>query len=411
MTYRWALVAILCGAAGLNYADRTALSAVFPLLKSEFQATDQQLAGIGAFFLWAYAAASPVAGALADRLSRSRMVVASLAAWSLVTLLTGFARTIDDILLTRLLLGLAEAAYLPSAIALIADYHDSDTRASAIGVHTAGLTAGLIAGGTGAGYLGEHYGWRTSLFLLGALGLALAALAHFALKDKTAPGTQPAPPLLESLQALLSRPSCLLIMAEAMTVSIGTWIFLNWMPLYFKETFNLTLAQAGFAGTSLLQGAGVIGLLVGGWFSDRVAGRQPRRRMLIQAVCLAIAAPFLLAFLAPPSLALLMVCIVLFSFFNRAANNNETPLLCDLLPARLRSTALGIFNAFNTFAGGIGVWVAGALKSTAGLAGIFGGISGIIALAAALAAIGYLFFLPKDLARVLRNPASPTPGD
>jgi predicted MFS family arabinose efflux permease len=121
--------------------------------------------------------------------------------------------------------------------------------------------------------------------------------------------------------------------------------------------------------------------------------------MLIQAVCLAIAAPFLLAFLAPPSLALLVVCIVLFSFFNRAANNNETPLMCDLLPPRLRSTALGLFNAFNTFAGGIGVWVAGTLKATAGLAGVFAGISGIIVIAAALAAIGYTFFLKKDLER------------
>jgi MFS transporter, Spinster family, sphingosine-1-phosphate transporter len=397
--YRWRLVVILCFAAGLNYADRTALSAVFPLLKAEFGATDQQLGGVGAVFLWAYAAASPVAGALADRWSRSRMVVFSLAGWSLVTLATAFARSMDEILLTRVLLGLAEAAYLPAAIALIADYHASDTRATAIGLHTAGLTVGLIAGGTGAGYLGEHYGWRTGLLLLGGLGLVLAALAFVWLRDRSVPGVKAAPPIVESLQALLSRPSCLIIMAEAMTVSIGTWIFLNWLPLYFQETFQLSLAQAGFAGTFMLQGAGVVGLLVGGWFSDRVAGHQPRRRMLIQAVCLFVAAPFLLVFLAAPALLALNVCIVLFSFFNRAANNNETPLLCDLLPPRLRSTALGIFNAFNTFAGGIGVWVAGSLKATAGLAGVFAGISGIIVMAALLATVGYVFFLQKDLER------------
>jgi MFS transporter, Spinster family, sphingosine-1-phosphate transporter len=397
--YRWTLVAVLFCAAGLNYADRTALSAVFPLLRTEFQATDQQLGGVGAVFLWAYAAASPIAGALADRWSRSRMVVASLTAWSLVTLLTAFARSMDEILFTRILLGLAEAAYLPSAIALIADYHASGTRATAIGVHTAGLTLGLIAGGTGAGYLGQHYGWRTGLLLLGALGLALALIAHFTLRDASKTDIAPAPPILESLQALLRRPSALIIMAEAMLVSIGTWIFLNWLPLYFQETFALSLAQAGFAGTFMLQGAGVAGLLIGGWFSDRVAGHRPRRRMLIQAVCLFAAAPFLLVFTAAPSLWLLNGCIVLFSFFNRAANNNETPLLCDLLPPRLRSTALGIFNAFNTFAGGIGVWVAGSLKATAGLAGVFAGISGIIVLAALLAAVGYAFFLEKDLNR------------
>ena len=386
-------------AAGLNYADRTAISAVFPLLKKEFGATDPQLGGIGASFLWAYAFASPIAGALADRWSRSRMVVFSLAGWSLVTLLTAGARSMNEILITRTLLGLAEAAYLPAAIALIADYHASDTRATAIGLHTAGLTAGLIAGGAGAGYLGEHFGWRIGFIILGLAGLALAVVAHFVLRDRQQPGVAAAPPIGESLAALLSRPSCLIIMAEAMLISIGTWIFLNWLPLYFQETYHLSLAQAGFAGTFMLQGAGVVGILAGGWFSDRVAGHQPRRRMLIQSVCLLICSPFLLVFLSAPTLVLLNLCILGFSFFNRFSSNNETPLLCDLLPPRLRSTALGIFNAFNTFAGGLGVLVAGYLKSTAGLAGVFAGISAIMLLAAALTAIGYLFFLRKDLER------------
>ena len=194
--YRWRLVALLFVIGATNYGDRTAISSVYPLLRSEFGATDVELGAIGTSFLWAYALASPFAGSLADRFSRSRLVAASLAAWSLVTLITALAGSVWHILASRVILGFAEAAYLPAAIALIADYHSSDTRATAIGYHTAGLTFGLIAGGAGAGYMGEHYGWRMSFVVLGIVGLGLAAFAFFYLRDnrQTAAAPQELPP-------------------------------------------------------------------------------------------------------------------------------------------------------------------------------------------------------------------------
>jgi predicted MFS family arabinose efflux permease len=149
----------------------------------------------------------------------------------------------------------------------------------------------------------------------------------------------------------------------------------------------------------MLQGAATLGLISGGYLSDRVAGRQPRRRMLIQTICFLISAPFLLAFLGRPQLAALNACIFLFSFCGRAGTTNEMPLLCDLLPARLRSTAIGLMNAANCFAGGIGVLLAGYLKSSYGPAGIFGGISAIMLAAALLTGLGYTFFLRRDLLR------------
>ncbi|MCC6858935.1 MAG: MFS transporter [Bryobacterales bacterium] len=402
--YKWYLVGVLFCVGALNYGDRTAIASVFPLLRRDLGASDVELGAIGTLFLWAYALASPFAGSLADRVSRSRAIVLSLAAWSAVTLVTGFVTSIPQLLLTRVVLGFTEAAYLPAAIALIADYHASDTRASAISIHTAGLTVGLIAGGAGAGYLAEHFGWRIGFFVLGALGLVLAGFAHLCLRDRTPPAGDPAAslsaaPLGRSLLTLLSVPSYLIIVAEAMIVSVGTWIFLNWLPLYFRETYGMSLAAAGFAGTFMLQGAATLGLVSGGYLSDRVAGHQPRRRMLIQTVCFVISAPFLLVFLGRPGLVLLNVCIFLFSFCGRAGTTNETPLLCDLLPPRLRSTAIGLMNAANCFAGGIGVLLAGYLKSSFGLAGIFGGISAIMLAAALLTGTGYLFFLKRDLLR------------
>ncbi len=401
--YKWRLVGLLFLVGALNYGDRTAISAVFPLLRSDLGASDVALGAIGTIFLWAYALASPFAGYLADRVSRSRTIVLSLAAWSAITLVTGLAANMGQLLVTRLLLGFAEAAYLPAAIALIADYHSSRTRATAIGLHSAGLTFGLIAGGTGAGYLGQHFGWRAGFFTLGVAGLALAFLAHLWLRDAAPSEARPTsaapPPMRRSVLKVLSIPSCVIIIAEAMIVSVGTWIFLNWLPLYFKETFEMSLAAAGFAGTFMLQGAATLGVVLGGYLSDAVAGKHPRRRMAIQAIVYVVSAPFLLAFLAGPHLALVNASIFLFALFGRAGTTNETPLLCDLLAPQFRSTAIGMTNTFNCLAGGLGVMIAAFLKSTLGLSGVFAGISGIMLIGACLSAAGYFFFLKRDLLR------------
>jgi len=402
--YKWYVVALLFSVGALNYGDRTAISSVFPLLRDEFNASDVELGAIGTVFLWCYAIASPLAGSIADRVSRKRAIVFSLTAWSVITLITGFVTSMGQILISRAFLGFAEAAYLPAAIALIADYHSSKTRATAIGFHTAGLTFGLIAGGAGAGYLGEHFGWRLGFIILGISGLVLAVVAQLTLRDRPVDPSEPvreksAPPIWQSVVTLVSIPSCLIIFTEAMILAVGTWIFLNWLPLYFKETYNMSLAGAGFAGTGMLQGAATLGVVAGGYLSDAVAGDRPRRRMLLQTICYALSAPFLLAFLFQPQLAVLNTCIFLFSFISRVGLTNETPLLCDLLAPRLRSTAIGLMNALNCFAGGIGIMTAGVLKSAYGLGGIFGGISGIMLIGSVLTAIGYKFFLARDLAR------------
>jgi MFS transporter, Spinster family, sphingosine-1-phosphate transporter len=404
--FNWPLIAILTSIAALNYCDRLAIAAVFPLLKSDLGLSDVMLGAVGSAFLWSYAIGSPIVGWIADHSSRSRIVLFSLVAWSLVTLATGLTHSTGQLVTMRVLLGLAECAYIPAAVGLLADHHGPAQRGRAIGIHTAGLGIGAVAGSTAAGYLGQHYGWRSTFVILGAVGLLISVVAALVLRGKDirteAAGDRITPQRREShgtLRGLFTVPSYWVLLVQSLLLSIGIWLFLNWLPSYFKENFDMSLAGAGFYGAALLEFPLLFGVVAGGYLSDAVARRNSAARMLVQMICYIFGAVLLLVFTGNASFSLVAGAVLGFSLMRSFAVANESPLLCDLLPPRQRSTAIGFMNSANTFAGGIGVFVAGMLKSSYGLRAIFAGVSVVLLAAAAVNAIGYFFFVTRDLRR------------
>jgi MFS transporter, Spinster family, sphingosine-1-phosphate transporter len=402
---KWLLVGLLVAAGGMNYADRTAITSVFPLLKSDLGVTDLGLGAIGSLFLWSYGLSSPLAGYIGDRVNRRSLVVWSLSAWSLVILASGFVTAAPQLYGLRILLGLAESFYLPAALALIAAYHPSETLATAQGIHTVGQSLGMIGGGALAGWLGQLYGWRVPMQVLGVAGLLVAAVCHLGLPKKPPrnavlqPGKSRPLSFPQAAAQLLIIPSFLILALAGVLTAIGTWIFINWMPLYFQQTFHMSLAGAGFFGTSLLSVSAAIANVAGGVLSDVVARKGAHRRMLLQSAMIFCAAPPLLAFAFTPALAVIMVCLFLYSIFRTLADLNLVPLLSHVGGAARASTAYGITNMCNTLSGGLGVFLAGYLKADFGLAGIFAGVAAILVLDGFLLLLGYTRFVRKDLAQ------------
>lgn len=398
----WRAAAFLAVAAALNYADRAALSAVLPPLRADFSLTDVQLGLLGSAFLWSYSLCSPLAGAIADRWSRPRVVVVSLLLWSAVTAATGVAGGFAALLVLRGALGIAESLYLPAAIALTADWHGAGTRARAMSSISLGVNGGMILGGSFAGYMAEQHGWRTGFWVLGIGGVALALFSRPFLGTPPEVRVGPAAPRAswgEALRYLAGVPSYWVLVGESMLSGLGNWIFLGWLPLYFKERFDLTLAQAGFAGTFTLQISVMLGVVAGGWLSDRAAGPAPEKRMLLYALFYFAAAPCLLVFLGPATLATTAVALASFAFLRGMGQANDSPTQCEIVPPQFRSTAVGLMNTISTAAGGSGVFFAGYLKQSVGLAGIFAAISGLFAAAGVLLLAGYLRFIRRDISR------------
>lgn len=147
--YPWVVVGLLWVVALLNYMDRQMLSTMQEAMKIDISELNKAEAfgALMAVFLWIYGFMSPISGMIADRLNRKWLIVGSLFVWSTVTYLMGYADSFQELYWLRALMGISEALYIPSALSLIADWHQGKSRSLAIGIHMTGLYVGQAVGG------------------------------------------------------------------------------------------------------------------------------------------------------------------------------------------------------------------------------------------------------------------------
>src|SRR3989442_535362 len=118
-----------------------------------------------------------------DRYRRKTVIIAGLVFWSLITIATALSTRYLHLVIFRALEGLGEAFYFPASMSLISDYHGPATRSRAMSTHQSSVYIGTAAGGTIAGVLGQHYGWRSSFYLFGSLGLLLGFVLTWILRE------------------------------------------------------------------------------------------------------------------------------------------------------------------------------------------------------------------------------------
>lgn len=381
----WLLVALLWVVALLNYLDRQVIFSLFPLLQNDLRASDVQLGLTSTVFLWVYGGLSPFAGYVADRFGRARVIIVSLAVWSVVTWLTGMTRNMNELLVARALMGISEACYLPAALALIVESHPEKSRSLAAGVHQSGLYTGMILGGAWGGWMGDHYGWRPVFTLLGAVGVVYFVVLWFAFRNvRPQAVTANAPNFSQSLRELVALPGFLLLTIVFTAFAIQNWIVYTWLPVYLYERFGMSLATAGFSATFYIQIASFAGILAGGWLADRWSRSSPRGRLMTQVLGLAIGAPFLFLIGFTASFPLLIVALITYGLGRGLYDANTMPVLSQIAAPHLRSTGYGIFNMAGCIVGGVAAAAAGSLKSVVGLSIAFQISAVILMLGAAL---------------------------
>ena len=183
--YPWVVVGLLLVVALLNYMDRQMLSTMQEAMKLDIvELQKAEMFGVlMAVFLWIYGLMSPVAGMIADRVSRKWLIVGSLFVWSAVTYLMGYAADFNQLLMLRASMGISEALYIPSALSLIADWHEGKSRSLAIGIHMTGQYTGQAIGGFGA-TLAAALSWQQAFHWFGIVGVIYAIILILFLYEK-----------------------------------------------------------------------------------------------------------------------------------------------------------------------------------------------------------------------------------
>ncbi|GAB3907921.1 MFS transporter [Larkinella knui] len=365
----WLVVALLCVVGGLNYLDRVMITTMRGSIVEAIPMSDTQFGLLTAVFLWTYGLLSPMAGFLADRFSRSRVIIGSLFVWSAVTFLTAFSTTFGELLATRALMGVSEACYIPAALALIVDYHRGTTRSLATGIHVGGMMLGQSLGFVG-GWMAERHAWSTAFQIFGLVGVVYAVVLVFFLKDATPQRNESIPPVAQKVQFipalrnLFSRGSFGLALLFWGFLGMVGWLIIGWLPTYYKEHFQLPQGEAGLYATGYLHTSALIGVLLGGFLADRWSRTNPRARLLLPAIGLLLAAPGVFLASTTDMLPLAVAGFVLYALTRTFSDANMMPILCLITDSRYRATGYGVLNMFSCIVGGAGIYLGGMLRDS-----------------------------------------------
>ena len=403
--YPWLVVALLWVVALLNYMDRQMLSTMRDAMAVDISDLESKVmfGKIMAAFMWIYGLMSPISGIVADRVSRKWLIVISLAVWSTVTLLMGYASTYDEIYWLRAAMGVSEALYIPAALSLIADYFTGKQLSLAVGIHMTGLYMGQAVGGFGA-FVAAHLSWQSTFHWFGIVGIVYAFVLMLFLSEKrtvAAAGQQTAQTSLgcmlrENLKAI-SRSLGMLLTCVAYwailfffaTSSVPGWATKNWLPTLFADSLGIDMVWAGPVATITIAFASFIGVMVGGPMADRWSRKHLKGRIYTSSIGLALMIPSLVLMGYGTSLVAAVGAGILFGFGYGLFDANNMPILCQFVASRSRGTAYGIMNMSGLFIGAIATNVLGTLADK-GLMGV-----GFVFMAGALvlALLAQLFVL------------------
>ena len=390
--YPWVVVGLLWVVALLNYMDRQMLSTMQEAMKLDIiELQKAEMFGVlMAVFLWIYGFMSPVAGMIADKVSRKWLIVGSLFVWSAVTYLMGYAADFNQLLILRASMGISEALYIPSALSLIADWHEGKSRSLAIGIPMTGLYTGQAIGGFGA-TLAAALSWQQAFHWFGIVGIVYAIVLMLFLyekpnhiKEKPAPEAAKKVNPFAGLGIVLTNWAFWVILFYFAAPSLPGWATKNWLPTLFAESLNIPMSEAGPISTITIALSSFVGVIVGGILSDKWVQNNIRGRVYTGAIGLGMTIPALALLGFGSSFAAVVGAGLLFGVGYGIFDANNMPILCQFISAKYRATAYGVMNMVGVFAGAAVTQVLGAWTDGGNLGMGFAMLSIVVAVALAL---------------------------
>ena len=355
----------------MNFVDRQLLGSFANFIVPDLGLTNTEFGLLtGLFFIVFYSAMGLFMGALADMVNRTRLIAAGLALWSALTALSGAARGFWTLAAPRMLIGVGESIMTPTSMSLLSDRFPASKLGFASGFYYMGVPIGVGVSLLIAGYLGPAIGWRNCFYLLGGIGLALAAVMLF-IKET------PRRHVAVRADATVERPSFRQILrtlgfalrnCPALTLTIAGGITTHFIlgaatydQLWYVQERGFERAQiAQWTGWVGLVG-GVLGNLFGGWGSDRFLARTGVGRPMFLFWITLVFAPFGIAYRLVDGDSIWFWIGIFVGFFQLGCFYGPTfSTVQELVPPNIRATVVAFYILLLNLIGlGIGITLGG----------------------------------------------------
>lgn len=277
----------------LNFYDRNVAGALVEPMRKEFHLTDTQVGLLGTAFTILYAIIGVPLGRVADVWSRKRLLGMGMVIWGILTAFAAVVTSFGGLMISRLGVGVGEAACAPAGTSWIGDLVPPNKRARALALFMLGVPVGGALSYFFSGPIAQAYGWRTAMVI--AAVPAFLLLPALAMLHEPARGASEGHAHRSSSAPLLSVlriPTLWWIIASGALVNFNMYAVGTFMPALLGRIHGLKVGPAGIATGILYITGGVLGGLAAGWIGDRIIHKRKNGRLVAAALISVGGAPF-----------------------------------------------------------------------------------------------------------------------
>ena len=350
--YRWFVVFVFFLFILLHQSDKLLIGPLTTPIMETFGIDEAQMGAVFTGALLVGAVLYPLWGYLYDRFSRSKLLALASLIWGSTTWLSAIAPTFPTFMVTRATTGIDDSSY-PGIYSLISDYFGPNIRGKVYGILQIGQPLGYMIGLLLATILGGMLGWRSVFFITGSLGLVLAVVIFFGVKE---PPRGQSEPELENLEQMgvyrfdkkvalgLFRKRSLILLYLQGFVGVFPWNVITYWFFRYLET------ERGYTSDEVLMTMApailvlAAGYFVGGAIGDAAFKRTPRGRLITSMVGVLTGAVLLYFTLNVPieNKLLFQVLLMATALFIPFASPNVISTVYDITLPEIRSTALSV---------------------------------------------------------------------
>ena len=286
------------------------------------------------------------------------------------------------------------AVGLPANQSVIGDYFPAEKRATAMSVLMLSPPIGAFIGASGAGLIGQAWGWRAAFLIATVPGAVLAVAVWLLIADPPrgrhdSEASGEVPSLGAVFGRLLGLKSARQLLAGSTLASMVGFGLNGFITFLLVRKFQLSLAQAAFYAALLGSLPGAVAVIAGGWLADRYGPSRPGLYAAIPGWCLILSAPLYILGVTRASVGPMLLLVFVAALLQYTYLGVTYGVFQNLLHSRMRATGSALLNAIYSLVGqGLGTVLVGWLSDR--LAPTYGSADGL-AYAMAITAAIYLW--------------------